>query len=111
MDFRGDIQNNDETFQRFEKNNINDNPQLPDSTVMPNQSNSSQITEPTEPTQDLDNSNSHSEEVSETPFRRFSWILNRPKYLQDYVWPKDGVKGCYKVIIVIMLLTFELIFK
>ena len=36
------IQNNDETFQEFEKNEINNNPQLPDSTVMPNQSNSPQ---------------------------------------------------------------------
>ena len=36
------IQNNDETSREFEKNEINDNPQLPDSTVMPNQSNSPQ---------------------------------------------------------------------
>ena len=104
------IQNNDETFQEFEKIEIDDNPQLPGSTVMPNQSNYPQTTEPTEPTQDHDNSNSPSEEVSETPLRRSSRIRNRPKYLQDYVWPKGGVKGCYKVIMVIMLLTFELIF-
>ena len=64
------IQNNDETFQEFEKNEIKDNLQLPDSTVMPNQSNSPQTTEPTESTQDLDNSNSPSEEVSERPLRR-----------------------------------------
>ena len=36
------IKNNDETFQDFEKNEINDNPQLPDSIIMPNQSNSQQ---------------------------------------------------------------------
>ena len=36
------IQNNDQTFQEFEKNEINDNPQLPDSTIMPNQSNPQQ---------------------------------------------------------------------
>ena len=36
------IQNNDQTFQEFEKNEINGNPQLPDSTIMPNQSNSQQ---------------------------------------------------------------------
>ena len=36
------IQNNDQTFQEFEKNEINDNPQLPDCTIMPNQSNSQQ---------------------------------------------------------------------
>ena len=49
---------------------------------MPNQSNSPQRTEPT---QDLDNSDSPSEEVSETPLRRSSRIRNGPKYLQDYV--------------------------
>ena len=65
------IQSNDE---KFEKNEIKDNLQLPDSTVMPNQSNSPQTTEPTESTQDLDNSNSPSEEVSETPLRRSSRI-------------------------------------
>ena len=52
---------------------------------MPNQSNSPQRTGPTEPTQDLDNSDSPSEEVSETPLRRSSRIRNGPKYLQDYV--------------------------
>ena len=77
---------------------------------MPNKSNSPQTTEPTEPTQDTDNSNSPSEEDSEAPLRQSSRIWNRPTYLQDYVWPKRGVKGCYKVIKVIMLLTFELIF-
>ena len=79
------IQNNDETFQEFEKNEINDNLQLLDSTVMPNQSNYPQTAEPTEPTQELDNSNSPSEEISETPLRRSSRIRNRLKYLQDYV--------------------------
>ena len=39
------VQNNDETFQEFEKIAINDSLQLPDSTVMPNQSNSPQTTE------------------------------------------------------------------
>ena len=34
------VQNNDETFQEFEKIEINDNLQLPDSTAMPNQCNS-----------------------------------------------------------------------
>ena len=77
---------------------------------MPNQSNSPQASETTEPTQNTDNSNFPSEEVSETPLRQSSIIRNRPKYLQDYVWPESGVKGCYKVIIVILLLTFELIF-
>ena len=76
------IQNNDENFQEFEKNEINDNLPLPDSTIMPNQSNSPQTTEPT---QDLDNSSSPSEEVSETPLRRPSGNRSRPKYLQDYV--------------------------
>ena len=76
------IQNNDETFQEFEKIELNDNLQLPDSTVMPNQSNFPQTTEPT---QNTDNSNSPSEEVSETPLRQSSRIRNRPKYLQDYV--------------------------
>ena len=76
------VQNNYETFQEFEKVEINDNLQLPDSTVMPNQSNSPQTTEPT---QNIDNSNSPSEEVSETPLRQSSRIRNRPKYLQDYV--------------------------
>ena len=42
---------------------------LADSTVMPNQSNSPQTTEHTEPTQDIDNSNSPSEEVSEASSR------------------------------------------
>ena len=75
------VQNNDETFQEFEKIEINDNLQLPDSTAMPNQSNSPQ----TEPTQDIDNSNSPSEEVNEMPLRQLSRIQNRPKYLQGYV--------------------------
>ena len=48
---------------------------------MPNQSNSPQ----TEPTQDIDNSNSPSEEVNEMPLRQLSRIQNRPKYLQGYV--------------------------
>ena len=59
---------------------------LADSTVMPNQSNSPQTTEPTEPIQDIDNSNSPSEEIIEVSLR------------QDYVLPKGGIKGCYKVI-------------
>ena len=42
---------------------------LADSTVTPNQSNSPQTTEHTEPTQDIDNSNSPSEEVSEASSR------------------------------------------
>ena len=71
------VQNNDETFQEFEKIEINDNLQLPDSTVMPNQSNSPQKTEPTEPTQNIDNSNSPSDQVSETPLRQSSRIRNR----------------------------------
>ena len=50
-------------FQQFEKIEINGNLQLPDSTVMPNQSNSPQTTEPTEPTENIDNANSPSEEV------------------------------------------------
>ena len=58
---------------------------------MPNQSNSPQTTEPT---QNIDNSNSPSEEVTEMPLRQSSRIQI----------------GCYKVIIVIMLLTFEIIF-
>ena len=69
-------------FGRWEPD-FNGNLQLPDSTVMPNQSNSPQTTEPTEPTQDTDNSNSPSEEVSEMPLRQSSRIQNRPKYLQD----------------------------
>ena len=52
---------------------------------MHNQSNSPQTTKATEPTQDIDNSNSPSEEVSETPLRQSSKIRNRPKYLQDHV--------------------------
>ena len=79
------VQNSDETFQELVKNEINDNLQLPDSTVILNQSNSPQTTEPTGPTQNIDNSNSLSEEVSETPLRQSSRIRNRPKYLQDYV--------------------------
>ena len=75
------VQNNDETFQEFEKIEINDNLQLPDSTAMPNQSSSPQ----TEPTQDIDNSNSPSEEVNEMPLRQLSRIRNKPKYLQGYV--------------------------
>ena len=62
------VQNNDETFEKFENIEIKDNLQLPDSTVMPNQSNSPQTTEPTEPAQNIDNSNSPSE-VSEMPLR------------------------------------------
>ena len=54
------VQKNDGTFQEFEKIEINDTLQLPDSTVMPNQSNSPQTTEPTEPTQNIDKSNSPS---------------------------------------------------
>ena len=72
------IQSNDETFQEFEKIEINDNLQLPDSTVIPNQSNSQQTTEPTE---NIDNANSPSEEVSEMPLRQSSRIQSRPKYL------------------------------
>ena len=37
---------------------------------MPNQSNSPQTTEPTEPAQNIDNSNTPSEELSETPLRQ-----------------------------------------
>ena len=59
---------------------------------MPNQSNSPQTTEPTEPTQDTGNSNSPSEEVSKVPLRQSSSIRNRPKYLQDYLWPKGWIK-------------------
>ena len=88
------VQKNDETFQKFEKTEINNKLQPLDSTAMPNQSNSPQTTEPTEPTQNIDNSNSPSEEVSEMPLRQSSRIRI----------------GCYKVIIVIMLLTFEIIF-
>ena len=72
------IQSNDETFQEFEKIEINDNLQLPDSTVIPNQSKSQQTTEPTE---NIDNANSPSEEVSEMPLRQSSRIQSRPKYL------------------------------
>ena len=75
------VQSNDETFQEFEKIEINDNLQLPDSTVMSNQSNSPQTTEPTQLTENIDNASSPSEEVSEMPLRQSSRIRSRPKYL------------------------------
>ena len=78
-------------FQQFEKIEINGNLQLPDSTVMPNQSNSPQTTEPT---QNIDNSNSPSEELTigtsdqmlfmlQNKFRK---SLNLFLKLSDQVW-------------------------
>ena len=73
------VQSNDETFQEFEKIEINDNLQVPDSTVMPNQSNSPQTTEPTENT---DNANSPSEEVWDN-HQEFEADLNIYKTMCD----------------------------
>ena len=76
------VQSNDETFQEFEKIEINDNLQLPDSTVMPNQSNSPQTTKPTEPTENIDNANSPSEEVWDN-HQEFEADLNIYKTMCD----------------------------